>query len=300
MMQPDRPWKIDTHQHFWSYQPEQYPWMASDGLAPLRRDFLPDDLAPVIQPHQVDATIAVQARGEAGETAFLLSLARHTPWIVGVIGWIDLRAPDIGERLAECAPQHPREGDRLLGFRHQVQDEPDASQWLLHESTARGLDALQRAGFVYELLFLPSQLGELARIVDRHDAHTLVLDHLGKPPIARMQQDASAFSDWQASLAPLRHTPHVMLKLSGLVTEADWQRGLDESAWGWIRQCLDSALELVGPSRLLWGSDWPVCTLAAPYEEVFQRFDDWARTRLSADEQQALWADNARRCYRLP
>lgn len=292
--------KIDTHQHFWPYQPDDYPWMAGDGLDPLRRDFLPADLAPLIARHQVDATIAVQARGQDEETRFLLTLAEQTPWIAGVIGWINLRADDIDDQLATWAAAHPAHGGKLLGFRHQVQDEADASDWLLRDTVARGLQAVQRAGFVYELLFLPNQLGHLGAIVCRHDAHTLVLDHLGKPPIARMQQDAEHFANWQAALAPLRNAPHVMLKLSGLVTEADWRHGLDEQAWPWIYRCFDTALNLVGPERLLWGSDWPVCTLAASYDEVFRRFDTWMQDRLSADEQQAVWAGNARRCYRLP
>lgn len=292
--------KIDTHQHFWPYRPEHYPWMAGEGLAPLRRDFLPDDLAPLLTRHQVGASIAVQARGEEVETRFLLELASQTPWIAGVIGWINLQAEDIDERLAAWATAHPDQGGKLLGFRHQVQDEINASDWLLRDPVKRGLDAVQRAGFVYELLFLPHQLGHLGAIVSHHDAHTLVLDHLGKPPIARMQQDAAHFDDWKAALSPLRDAPHVVLKLSGLVTEADWTHGLDERAWDWIERCLDAALALVGPERLLWGSDWPVCTLAAPYDEVFQRFEAWAQDRLSATGQQAVWAGNATRCYRLP
>ncbi|MDO5103522.1 MAG: amidohydrolase family protein [Lautropia sp.] len=292
--------RIDTHQHFWAYEPEHYPWMAGEALGPLRRDFLPDDLAPLITHHQVSSTIAVQARGCDEETRFLLDLACHTPWIAGVIGWIDLQAADISEQLAICADTHPGHGGKLLGFRHQVQDEADAGQWLLRDTVMHGLRAVQQAGFVYELLFLPHQLHELAAIVGRYDAHHLVLDHLGKPPIARMQHDARHFADWQTALAPLRDTPHVMLKLSGLVTEADWVNGLDEQAWHWLYRCFDAALSLVGPERLMWGSDWPVCTLAATYDDVFQRFDAWAQDRLSITEQQAIWADNALRCYQLP
>lgn len=291
--------KVDAHQHFWSYRADEHPWMAGDAMTPLRRDFLPADLQPLLQRQGVAATVAVQARASEGETRYLLSLAAQVPWVAGVVGWIDLQAPDIVARCAAWQEAQPSRGGHLVGFRHQVQDEADAQGWLLQPDVVRGVQAVQRAGFVYELLYTQRQLGALAQVVARHDGGPLVLDHLGKPDIAAMQADAAVFEDWRRALAPLRAAPHVFLKLSGLVTEADWQRGLDETAWLWIERCLDEALALVGPERLLWGSDWPVCTLATDADTVLRRFSQWLQTRLSADGQQAVWAANAVRCYGL-
>lgn len=292
--------KIDTHQHFWHWREEDHPWMASDTFQPLRRNFLPDDLAPVLEQHDVAATIAVQARGCTDETRLLLELADTTPWMVGVIGWLDLQANDVDSQLESLRQHHPCQGGKLLGFRHQVQDEADAATWLQRPAVSRGLDALQRAGFVYELLLLPTQLSALEDIVRRYDAHTLVLDHLAKPPIARMKSDAALFEQWRRALLCLQHQSHVVLKLSGLVTEADWQQGLDETEWSWLVRCLDAALDIAGPQRLMWGSDWPVCTLAASYGDVSSHFEQWVRDRLSPTEQRAVWYENALCCYQLP
>ena len=277
--------RIDAHQHFWRYDADAYPWIDA-GMDVLKRDRLPADLRPLLDAQGIDACIAVQARADEAETGFLLELADEHDWIAAVIGWVDLRADDLDGRLA-------RWGDRakLAGFRHLLQDDPDVAATLADPAFNRGVSTLQARGQIYEVLVRGSaQLAQAPAFCARHDRHWLVLDHLGKPAIGGGEDAA-----WRKALGELAAQPHIACKVSGLVTEVVGDR-IDVDA---IRRYLDTALELFGPQRLLFGSDWPVCLLRADYAEVAGLVADWSQA-LSADERAALWGGNAMRCYGLP
>ena len=276
--------RLDAHQHFWRYQATDYPWIGT-GMDVLRRDWLPVNLWPLLEAHGLDGCIAVQARSSTEETDFLLELAKRFEWIAAVVGWVDLRA-DLGAELARWQGQA-----KLAGFRHLVQDEPDAEALLADPAFNRGVAALQTAGLTYDVLVRAPQLHLIPAFCARHDRHWLVLDHLGKPAVGGGQESDAA---WRAQLAGLAAFPHVACKLSGLVTEVG-DRAVDPAE---LRRYLDMALERFGPRRLLFGSDWPVCLLKAEYSEVFELIDRWAAP-LSEDERAALFGGTAARCYGL-
>lgn len=278
--------RIDAHQHFWRYRAADYPWMG-DGMDVLRRDWLPQDVRPLLEAHGFDGCIAVQARAEEIETDFLLELAGTHDWIAAVIGSVDLRADDLEHRLARWEGRA-----RLAGFRHLLQDEVDVPAFLADAAFNHGVATLQARGQVYEVLVCASQLADVPAFCARHDRHALVLDHLGKPAIG-----GDGDAQWREYLRQLAALPHVACKLSGLATEVG-DRAVDASD---LHRYLDIALELFGAQRLMFGSDWPVCLLKAEYAEVFAIVQQWA-ARLSADEQASLWGGTAVRCYglRLP
>lgn len=273
--------RIDAHQHFWHYNPLDYGWI-DDGMAALRRDFLPADLLPELRRAGIDATIAVQATQTAAETKWLLRLAEAHPFIAGVVGWVDLRADDVGERLA--ALRHPR----LVGVRHVVQAEPD-DRFLLRPDFCRGIAALGGSGLTYDILIYPRHLRVAAEFAARFEGQPFVLDHLGKPPIR-----SGAIEAWARDLERLARVPGVWCKVSGLVTEADWR--------GWtpadLTPYLDVAFDLFGPGRLIAGSDWPVCTLAAGYGRVLSVLAEYLDRRDPAATE-AVLGGNARRLWRL-
>ncbi|KVL47770.1 amidohydrolase [Burkholderia cepacia] len=285
--------RIDSHQHFWRYRAADYPWIGP-GMEVLARDYLPGALRPLMHAQALGASIAVQARTGRDETAFLLDLARDDAHIAAVVGWEDLAAPQLAERVAEWR------SPKLRGFRHQVQDEADVGAFVADPGFNRGVAWLQANGYVYDVLVFERQLPDVQAFCARHDAHWLVLDHAGKPALAEFERDESALGRWRAALRELGALPHVACKLSGLVTEADWKRGLRGKDVRHIEQCLDAALDAFGPQRLMFGSDWPVCLLAASYDEVASIVERWAESRLSAAERSALWGGTAARCYAVP
>lgn len=280
---PASPLRVDAHQHFWTYTPQDYPWI-DERHAPLQRDFLPDDLKPLLDQQGVDGCIAVQARQSLDETDALLAHATTHPWILGVVGWVDLRADDLDAQLDRRA-----NAPKLVGFRHLVQDEPAPSLFLQDPAFARGMHHLQRHGLAYDVLIKDKDLHAAADFCRRHDQHHLILDHLGKPDLSL--EDPIAWAD---RLAPLAALPHVACKLSGLITEADWQhwRAVELLPYFYL------ALELFGPDRLMFGSDWPVCQLAGSYGQVHHLFDT-AISSLSTAEQDALRGGTALRLYGL-
>lgn len=280
---PASPLRVDAHQHFWTYTPQDYPWI-DERHAPLQRDFLPDDLKPLLDQHGVDGCIAVQARQSLDETDALLAHATTHPWILGVVGWVDLRADDLDAQLDRRA-----NAPKLVGFRHLVQDEPAPSLFLQDPAFARGMRQLQHRGLAYDVLVKDKDLHAATDFCRRHDQHHLILDHLGKPDLSL--EDPIAWAD---RLAPLAALPHVACKLSGLITEADWQhwRAVELLPYFYL------ALELFGPDRLMFGSDWPVCQLAGSYGQVHHLFDT-AISSLSTAEQDALRGGTALRLYGL-
>ena len=287
--------KIDTHQHFWRYRAEAFPWI-SEAMPALQRDCLPDDVAPAMAAAGVTGGVAVQARCDADETDFLLDLADRYPKILGVVGWADLAAPALAQQLTRWSAR-----PAFKGLRHILQDEADVPGWVARTDINQGLAAVQRAGLVYDVLVFDHQLADVVGLCARHNAHWLVLDHLGKPAVRHWASDRAVADRWCQGILALAALPHVMCKLSGLVTEADWagHAGITAEDAQTMLACYDFALEAFGPQRLMYGSDWPVCQLSAPYAEVDGLADQWAQSRLSVTEQAAFWAGNARRCYGL-
>lgn len=275
--------RLDAHQHFWRYEPDAYPWIDA-GMGVLKRDFLPDDLRPHLAHHDLDGCLAVQARGCLDETRELLALAAEAPFVRGVVGWVDLRAPDVGDVLDELAAD-----PRLVGVRHIAQDEPDP-RWLLRDDVLAGLDALAERDLVYDVLLFPHQLATAVELAARLPQLRCVLDHLGKPPLRTGGLDA-----WERDLRALAEHPQVCAKVSGLVTEADPAR-VDAAT---LSPAIEIALDAFGPTRLLLGSDWPVCLLAASYDDVCV-WQDAALLSLDPSERAALRGDNAARVYRIP
>jgi L-fuconolactonase len=229
---------VDAHQHFWDPAQASYPWM-DDG--PLRRRFGPDDLEPLLRAHGVAGTVVVQARQELAESHELLTIAARNPWVLGVVGWVDLTG-DVSAQLAELR-------GALVGVRHLVHDEADPA-WLLRDDVQRGLAAITEAGLAYDLLVRTRELPAAIETVQRHPDLRFVLDHVGKAP-----HDPGEHAEWERCVAALAERPNVTCKLSGLFTEAD-PRGTVERALRWF-----------GPERCMWGSDWPVCTLAGGYAD---------------------------------
>lgn len=274
--------RVDAHQHFWQYQTRDYGWI-SDEMTELKKDRLPEDLHPLLQSKNFDGCIAVQARQTDEETPFLVELAKQNPWILGVVGWLDLRDDHLETTLEKW-----NEHKVIKGYRHIVQDEPNPSEFLADEKFNKGVDVLLNQNKVYEVLIHAKDLSAATDFCRRHDQSVLVLDHLGKPDI----QHESAI-DWGRRLKPLADQKHVYCKLSGIITEAahDWT---EEGLFPYINE----ALTLFGPQRLMFGSDWPVCLLAGQYDQVYQLIEKAIR-QLSTDEQEAIWGKNASEVYGL-
>lgn len=273
--------RIDAHQHFWRYDPAEYAWI-DEGMSRLRRDFLPDEAKREMAAAGFTACVAVQVRQTPEETRWLLALADEHPFIVGVVGWVDLQSPDVGAALGE-ASRHPK----LVGVRHIVQSEPD--DFLRGEAFQRGVALLAGFGLAYDVLVYERHLPTVIDFVARFPAQRFVLDHLGKPEVRN-----GRIEGWRQNLRRLAALPNVWCKLSGLVTEADW------SAWtpGQLRPYVDAAAEYFGAARLMIGSDWPVCTLAATYaramEPVLESIARW-----SEQDRAAVLGDTARRFWNL-
>jgi L-fuconolactonase len=272
---------IDTHQHFWTYNSAEYGWI-DDSMAALRRDFLPPDAERNMTAACVDASVAVQARQTLEETRWLLELADRHRFIAGVVGWVDLQAPGLDADL-ERLTRHPR----LVGLRHIVQGEPDG--FLERPAFLRGVACLDRYGLTYDILVYARQLPAAVTFARAFPRQRFVLDHLGKPDIR-----GNGYREWRRHFDRLAELPNVCCKLSGLVTEADW------TAWtpAHLRPYIDAALESFGPSRLMIGSDWPVCLVAASYDRVIDLVRD-AIGEYSTDEREQILGGTARDFFHL-
>ena len=273
---------IDAHQHFWHYDPQRHAWI-DDRMQALRRDFLPRDLAPILQRNGMDGCIAVQADQSEAETDFLLEQSRQYAFIKAVVGWIDLRSEAIRERL-----DHYQQYPKLKGFRHVVQDEPDPG-FLLREDVRKGIEAVGEYGYTYDLLVFPKQLKAALQTVRALPQQQFVLDHIAKPAIA-----AGKLESWRTLIQELAALPNVYCKVSGLVTEARWADWQYED----FVPYLQVVTEAFGPDRLLFGSDWPVCLLAADYERMKAIVDRYTRD-WSATERAGFFGGNASKAYRI-
>jgi len=273
--------RIDAHQHFWRYTPDEYGWI-DDSMSGLRRDFLPKHLEPELKRAGFDGSIVVQARQTLEETRWLLDLATSSQFILGVIGWVDLRASDVQAQLARFA-----ENPKLLGIRHIVQSEPD-ERFLLQPEFLHGIAALAEFDLTYDILIHPRQLSVAAEFVRRFPRQRFALDHLAKPLIK-----SGTLQPWDADIRKLAQFPNVFCKLSGLVTEADWKAWKPEH----IAPYLDVALECFGPDRLMIGSDWPVCTVAGSYAQVMNLVLDFF-SKYPEDLRNAILGGNAEQFWK--
>ena len=271
--------RLDSHQHFWRYSPEEYPWIPRGSA--LERDWLPHDLAALQRPLGLEGSIAVQARQSVAESDWLLGLADADPRIRGVVGWVDLRSPDVGRDLARLA-RHPK----FMGVRHVVQDEPE-DDFILGASFVEGLRRLPEFDLTYDLLVFPRQLPATLRLVERLPGQAFVLDHIAKPFIK-----AAKIDPWRDHIRALAAFPNVVCKVSGMVTEADHG--------GWkaddFKPYLDVVVEAFGARRLMFGSDWPVCLLAGSYQAVEGLVRDHFRG-WDAQDQAAFWGGTCAAFY---
>lgn len=253
---PPRAQVIDAHQHFLFPSRTPYPWMQDAALTPLRRDFTPQDLRPLLRANGVDKTVLVQTRSSLEETRQFLRIAAETDYVAGVVGWVDLCDSAVDNVLEELLAAET--GRYLVGLRHQVHDEA-SPHWLLQDPVQQAIAELGKRDLSYDFLARVRELPACVQTARNHPQVRFVLDHLAKPDIRRGQWD-----EWLAALAPLAALPNVWVKLSGLVTEADWQHWQPQD----LQPYLAKALELFGSRRCLFGSDWPICELAADYSQV--------------------------------
>lgn len=276
---------IDAHQHFWDPRRAGYPWMTG-AKAGLRRPFGPDDLRPALRTCGVESTILVQTRSSYEESKEFLALAAASGFVAGVVAWVDLTDPAAGERIAELR-QHPG-GDCLAGIRHQVEDEPDPD-WLRRPDVQRGLRAVGDAGLVYDLLVTSRELPAALAVARLNPGVRFVIDHIAQPPI-----EAGEIEPWATLMAPFAELENVCCKLSGMVTMADHRHWTPAD----LSPYAERVLEWFGPGRLLFGSDWPVCLLAADYPGVL-RAAEQVLARISPNERAQIFRGTAAGLYRL-
>lgn len=272
--------RIDSHQHFWHYNAARDGWI-TDEMSVLKRDFFPEELIRQMRANGIDGSIAVQADQSETETHFLLKLATSHPEVIGVVGWVDLRAENVSDRL-----EYFSQCEKLLGFRHIVQAEPDDS-FLLREDFQRGIKALGRYDFTYDILIYERHLPVAAEFVRNFPSQKFVIDHLAKPCIKSKRLD-----DWARGIRAIAVNPNVYCKISGMITEADWQQWKEAD----FRPYLDVVFEAFGADRLMFGSDWPVCLVAASYGQAKDIVANYARD-LSQSEKEKIFGVNASRFY---
>lgn len=275
--------KIDAHQHFWQFDPMRDSWITWE-MQKIRRDFLPADLHPLLQECGIDGCVLVQTDQSERENAFLLGLAEDFDFIKGVVGWVDLRDPGVEERLV-----HYKGFPKMKGFRHVLQGEPDRAM-MLAPSFRRGIGALTSFGYTYDILIYPDQLGYTREFVASFPDQPFVIDHIAKPHI----KDRFITDEWRTAIRAVAAYPNVSCKISGMVTEADWLHWKPEH----LHVYVDTVVEAFGTDRILFGSDWPVCLVAASYKQVFEVVKDYFAA-CSADEQAAFFGGNAIKFYQL-
>jgi L-fucono-1,5-lactonase len=274
--------KIDSHQHFWKFDPVRDGWI--DGsMSAIQRDFMPVDLKPILDKHGIDGCIAVQADQSETETEFLLGLAEANDFIKGVVGWVDLRSDTVGKRL-----EYFKDFKKLKGFRHVLQGEADRALMLSPQFT-KGINALKAYDYTYDILIFPDQLGYTHQFVKTFGGHRFVIDHIAKPDIK-----AKNIEKWANGIKAIAKHENVWCKVSGMITEADW--------YAWVltdfEPYLDVVFEAFGPRRVMFGSDWPVCNVAGGYRQMLSVVKNYI-AKLSADEQDQFWGMNAMEFYKL-
>jgi L-fuconolactonase len=274
--------KIDSHQHYWIYDPVRDSWI-DDTMKVLQKDFLPGDLFPALRKQSINGTVAVQADQSEEETNFLLNVAEENDWIKGVVGWVDLKAGNIEQKL-----RYFSQFKKLKGFRHIVQTEPD-EHFMLDPAFQNGIRYLKDFNFSYDILIYPKQLPAAIRLAENHPDQVFVLDHMAKPFIKDRK-----IEPWAAHILELAKNPNVACKLSGIITEADHQNWKADDCAPYM----DVVFESFGVERLMFGSDWPVCLLAGTYEQVVMLVEDYVKNQ-PGDVKEKIFGKNARRIYQL-
>jgi L-fuconolactonase len=274
--------KIDAHQHFWKYDPARHGWI-DDSMKVIQRDFMPDDLEPVLHAHGIEGCVLVQVDQNQQENEFQLANAQANDFIKGVVGWVDLQAEDIEQQLETLSKLK-----KLKGFRHILQGEADDA-FMLRSAFRNGIGKLRKFGFTYDILIFPKHLKNACQLVKEFPDQPFVLDHLAKPYIK-----AGKIEEWKKDIGALAQFDNVMCKVSGMVTEADWKNWKKTD----FTPYLDHVVDCFGMSRLMFGSDWPVCLCAADYTQVVDIVDDYFSS-FSKSEQAAFWGGNATRFYHL-
>ena len=273
---------IDSHQHFWQVGKFDYPWMSSD-VEILYRDYLPATLKPIIARNGVTKTVLVQASNSLAETRWLLGLARRNQFITGVVGWVDLIDPHLDRTLVELTSD-----SHFKGVRHLVESESD-DDWLIQPAVIEGLRTLSEHAVPYDALVHTRHLRRVRIVAESCPGLSLVIDHMAKPGI-----ESGSISEWARELQDVAAFPNIYCKLSGLVTEAN------HSSWtvADLKPFVETALELFGPNRMMFGSDYPVCLLASSYERVLWSFQELLKD-LDDEQHQRIFRENARKFYRL-
>ena len=274
--------RIDSHQHFWKYDPHKHSWI-DDTMAILKNDFLPQHLQPLLQQQQLDGCVTVQCETNTDEIHSMLQYAQQNSFIKGVVGWIDFTLENVEKEL-EYFSQFPL----LKGFRHIVQNEPD-DRFLLRKDFCNGIAQLSKYNFTYDILIFPHQLPAAVEFAAMFPNQKFVLDHIAKPNIANGETEP-----WRRYIIELGKLPNVYCKLSGMVTEASWHTWKQEDYLPYI----ETVFEAFGTKRMMFGSDWPVCQVAATYQQVYNIADQFV-SKLSLDEQNDFWGNNAATFYQL-
>ena len=274
--------KIDAHHHFWKYDPQEYDWIGGE-MSVICRDFLPPDLEAEIAHAGVDAVVSVQARQTLVETEWLLAMAERNDFIRGVVGWVPLISTDAGHVLERFA-RNPK----FKSVRHVLQGEPD-ERYMLRDDFNRGVSALLRFGLAYDILIFERQLPQTIEFVDRHPQQIFVLDHIAKPRIKE-----GIFEPWNRNIRELAKRENVFCKISGIVTEADWSTWTTDA----LMPYAETVIEAFGPSRVMFGSDWPVCLVASGYRQWLQTVEQFA-SHLSDEERVQIFGATAARAYKL-
>jgi len=280
---PESGSRIDAHLHFWHYSPEEYGWIGST-MSRLKCDLLPEHIAPELSAARIDGAVTVQARQSLAETEWLLELANHFPWIRGVVGWADIAGDTFAQELERLSAH------RLLkGLRHIVEAEHDP-EFLLRPKFAAGIRALQGTDLVYDILIRENQLPQAIRFVDEHPNQIFVLDHVAKPKIA----GGRVMEPWRSRICEMARRENVYCKLSGMVTEAAWDRWTCDD----LRPHVEVVLQAFGPKRIMAGSDWPVCMVAASYSQWIQTLETLLAD-LSCAERERIFGGTAIEAYNL-
>ena len=272
---------IDTHQHFWNYDSKTHDWINED-MKVLRKDFLPADLAPILKENNVEGCIAVQADQTDAETQILIREANQNAFIKGVVGWVDLNSTEIEATLASYA-----DTKMLKGFRHILQAE--LKGFMLAPSFKKGIDALAKYNYTYDLLIYANQLKEAKKFISNHSTQPIVIDHLAKPNIKEGEWES-----WKKDINEIAQYPNVYCKISGMATEANWNSWTMDT----LKPYIDTAVEAFGAKRIMFGSDWPVCLLASSYSKWLETLQNYFNT-FSIDEQSSFFANNAIKFYKL-
>ena len=272
---------IDTHQHFWNYDATRHDWINEDMRA-IKKDFLPEQLAPILKENKVEGCVSVQVDQTTEETDFLLALAKEHSFIKGVVGWVDLRASNLEDKL-----ENYKDAKALKGFRHIIQGQ--AAGFMLQPNLIQGLKKLATRNYSYDLLIYAHQLKEANELIKQVTELPIVIDHLAKPNIKNNE-----IEDWKKEITALAKYPNVYCKISGMATEANWETW----AMAGLQPYLDTVVEAFGTERIMFGSDWPVCLVASSYAKWLNGVQKYFNT-FSSTEQEAIFAGNAIKFYKL-